>query len=142
MVPVELQDIYGAYARELAQAHKKSSIFAGLFGQGSMNDPRSDACNKIFYENTARWVEVFSGSNPGADEVFAVCNYILEAAKNSDGKPTYWYHLVAQAHVKCLIPLLTKEDRNVLLERYLKWYPRRKQLPLQREICELLAQQK
>lgn len=139
MIPVELQEIYGAYARELAQAHKKSSIFAGLLGQGSMNDPRSHVCNKNFYENTERWVDSYSISNPEPSQVFEVCVFMLEAAKISYGKPAYGYHLVTQAHVKPLIPLLTDDDRAALLEKYLKWYPRRLQLPIQLEICDLLA---
>lgn len=140
MIPTQLQEIYAAYARELAQAHKKSSIFAGLFGQGSMNDPRSDPCNKNFYENVASWVEAFAASEPDAAQVFEVCRFILEAAKISDGKPTYGYHLVAQGHVKMLIPLLNKEDCGNLLVHYLKWYPKRLQLPIQREITTLLTE--
>lgn len=137
-IPVQLHEIYEAYARKLAQAHKNSSIFAGLFGQGSMKDARSDTCNQEFYENTAQWVASFSGSNPDPQQVFAVCKYVLEAASISNGKPTYWYHLVAQAHVKCLIPMLNRDDCGILLENYLKWYPKRQQLPLQREMTELL----
>jgi len=140
MIPTELQDIYEAYARKLAQAHKKSSIFAGLLGQGSMNDARNDPCNKAFYENVSAWVLGYAASVPEEQEVLAVCRFILEAARLSTGKPTHWYHLVAQAHIKPLIPLLSGESCRILLEQYLKWYPKRKQFPIQREISDLLAE--
>lgn len=139
MVPVELREIYETYARYLGQAQKKSSIFAGLFGQGSMGDARSDSCNQIFYENTGRWVEEFSTSGPGDEQLYEVCRFILEAAKLSQGKATYWYHLVAQGHVKILIPMLSEESRSRLSEQYVNWYPKKGQLPLQREICQLLS---
>ena len=138
MTLLDLQEIYNEYARALGQAHKKSSIFAGLFGQGSMNDPRSDACNKEFYEKTGDWAKQFAQSSPDAGDVYQVVRFILEAACLSEREATYWYHLVAQGHTRELIPLLNPEDGRALARDYLKWYPKRKQLPLQREIAALL----
>lgn len=136
----DLQVIYADYADALGQAHKKSSLFSGLFGQGSFDDPRSDPCNKAFYENTGAWVASFAGSGPDEPEVYAVSLYMLEAAKRSEKKPTYWYYLVAQGYVKELIPLLSREHCRELAERYVKWYPKRQQLKLQQEVYELLRQ--
>ena len=136
----DLQTIYTEYAQALGQAHKKSSIFAGLFGQGSFDDPRSAPCNKEFYEKAGAWVADFVSSNPEEPEVYRVSQYMLQAAKASEKKPTYWYHLVAQGHVKELIPRLSREHCRELAEQYIKWYPKRQQLQLQQEVYELLRQ--
>jgi len=135
----DLQSIYTEYAQALGQAHKKSSVFAGLFGQGSFDDPRSAPCNKEFYEKAGVWVAAFAASNPEESEVYAVSRYMLEAAKLSEKKPTYWYHLVAQGYVKDLIPLLNQSHRLELADQYLKWYPKRQQLKLQQEVYEMLT---
>ena len=70
--------------------------------------------------------------------MYAVCRYMLEAAKINEKKPAYWYYLVAQGYVKSLIPLLRGSDRTELGDQYIKWYPRRTWLPIQQELYQML----
>ena len=138
MVFSQLTQLYTDYIQALGQAHKKASLFSGLFGQGSFDDPRSAPCNKEFYEATGAWVEAFAATNPQQEQLMEVAGYMLEAAHTHNNKPCHWYMLVAQGHVKQLIPLLSRENRAELAARYSKLYPKRQQLPLQREILSLL----
>lgn len=130
----QLESIYRVYDEELAQANRKASIFAGLFGQGSMDDPRNAPCNKIFYENTGKWVKDFARTSPAQEEITAVCRFLMEAAGKRVNTPTYWYTLVAQGYMKELIPLLTPQNCEVLAAAYNSLYPKRKRLPLQDDV--------
>lgn len=134
----QLKQIYRDYENALAQAHKKSSIFAGLFGQGSFDDPRSAPCNRAFYEKTGAWVAAFAASQPDKESAFEACCFLLEAAKQNEKQRTYWYYLVSQGYAKLLIPLLDTQQRCHLAQLYEKMYPRRQRLKLQEEIYQML----
>ncbi len=114
----ELKQIYSSYEEALARAHGKASIFAGLFGQGSLNDPRNDPCNREFYESTGRWIEAFAASNPEEAEAASVCRWVLDAAYRNRNKPVYWYYLVSQGYVKKLVPPLSPLCRESLAADY------------------------
>ena len=138
----QLEQIYSTYEKDLAEANRKSSVFAGIFGQGTMNDSRSDPCNQAFYEQTGRWVHAFAVSAPGEKETEQACRWILDAAARNKGKQVYWYYLVAQSYVKELLPLLSPECRAVLAADFNRQYPKRIRLPIQEELYRCMISQK
>ena len=135
----QLEEIYAAYDRELAEANRKSSIFSGLFGQNTMNDPRYAPCNKTFYESTGSWVTAFARSAPSQEELLRACRFLTEAAAKRLNTSTYWYTLVAQGYLKELIPLMTPANRAILAREYSHLYPKRRRLPIQEEVFQLLT---
>ena len=134
----ELQQIYADYERALAQAHKKSSVFAGLFGQGSMKDPRSNPCNQEFYDKCEAWVKDFAATHPSEEAAMQVCRWILEAAEKNRNRPVYWYYLVTQSHVRFLTDCLSRESRIQLASEFDRQYPKRARLPIQEEVWRCL----
>lgn len=134
----ELQAIYTAYGEALAQAHRRSSIFSGLFGQGSFDDPRSNPCNREFYEKTGDWIRRFAASHPEQPSVLEVSRFVLDAAVNHQKEPTYWYFLVCQGYVKELLPLLPPDSCAELAAEFDRHYPKRQRLPIQDELYGLL----
>lgn len=138
----QLEQIYRTYDRELAEANRKSSIFAGIFGQGTLDDPRNAPCNKAFYESTGQWVKEFAQTNPAQEEILAVWRFLMDAAANRVNKPTYWYILVAQGYVRELIPLLEEGNRAILAKEFDNLYPKRRRLPLQEELYRMLTNSK
>lgn len=135
----QLECIYQTYDRELAEANRKASIFAGIFGQNSIDDPRYAPCNKAFYENTGNWVNQFAASDPEQEDMVQVCRFLMEAASKRLNTPTYWYTLVAQGYMKELIPQLTPESCRLLAKEYEALYPKRRRLPLQEDVYRMLA---
>lgn len=135
----QLQAIYATYDRELAEANRKSSIFAGIFGQNTMDDPRYAPCNKAFYESAGNWVREFAKSAPSREDTLQACRFLMEAAAKRLNTCTYWYTLVAQGYMKELIPLLEPGQKAVLAKEYNTLYPKRRRLPIQDEIYAMLT---
>ena len=133
-----LKEIYAEYDRVLSQAQKKTSIFTGLFGQRSMDDPRNHPCNREFYEKTGLWVKDFVASKPDQRAAAEVSRWILEAAENNKNRPVYWYFLISQGYVRDLVPFLSDKDREVLALEFDRQYPKRTRLPIQEEVYHAL----
>ena len=136
----QLQQIYADYEKSLTQAHKRSSIFAGIFGQGSFDDARSDPCNREFLEKTEAWVTAFAASEPEKEAAEHVCFWILDAARNHRNRPVYWYYLVAQGYLKILIPVLLPDTCRKLALEFNRQYPKRIRLPIQEEVYRCLTE--
>ena len=135
----ELQEIYSAYEEALGKARRKANLFSGLFGQGSLDDPRGNPCNREFYEKVGAWVEAFAATDAAEEQVVAVCRFILNGALDPKA-PTYWYCLVAQGYVETLIPRLTPESCAILQAEYDRNYPKKKRLPLQEQLYKKLSE--
>ena len=135
----ELQEIYSAYEEALGKARRKATLFSGLFGQGSLDDPRGNPCNQEFYEKTGAWVEAFAATDAPEDRTLAVCRFILNGALDPKA-PTYWYCLVAQGYVEKLIPKLSAQSCALLQAEYDKHYPRKKRLPIQEQLYKHLSE--
>lgn len=138
----DLQKIYYDYEQELAEAHRKSSIFSGIMGQGTLNDPRSAPCNQKFLADTEAWVKAFAASAPEEAAAEQVCRWILDAAKEHRNRPAYWHYLVAQGYVKELIPVLSAACCQALAADYNKQYPKRVRLPIQEDLYRSLCAKK
>ena len=136
----QLEQIYTDYDRALQQAHKKSSILSWIIGQGSAGDPRNDPCNREFYDKVGTWIHGFVSSSPEETEAVSICRFLMEAAVRREKAPTCWYTLVAQGYIKEVIPLLSPESRHTLAKEFNHLYPRRRRLPLQEDVYQLLAQ--
>ena len=135
-----LKEIYTDYDRVLSQAQKKTSIFTGLFGQRSVDDPRNHPCNREFYEKTGIWVRDFAASMPDHKNAAEVCRWILEAAQKNKNRPVYWYYLICQGYVRDLVPFLSDDDRESLAAEFNREYPKRTRLPIQEEVYQALHQ--
>ena len=135
----ELKAIYDAYGEALAQAHRKSSIFSGFFGQRSADDPRSHPCNRDFYEKTGDWISRFAASAVDEQRMLEVSRFVLNAAVNNEGRPTYWYFLVSQEYITALVPRMMPESCADLAAEYDRNYPKRRRLPIQDRVYEQLS---
>lgn len=136
----QLQQIYADYEKALAQAHKRSSVFAGIFGQGSLDDARNDPCNREFLEKSEAWIAAFAASEPEIEPAENVCLWILDAARNHRNRPVYWHYLVAQGYLKMLIPVLPPESCRKLALEFNRQYPKRIRLPIQEEVYRCLTE--
>jgi len=135
----ELQTIYSAYEEALGKARRKANLFSGLFGQGSLDDPRGNPCNQEFYEKTGAWVAAFAATDAAEEQVLEVSRFILNGALDPKA-PTYWYCLVAQGYVQQLIPKLSAESCAALRAEYDKNYPKKKRLPIQEQLYKSLSE--
>ena len=66
---------------------------------------------------------------------------LLFAAVGQEGKAAYWYLAAVQRHGKLLIPMLDEDNRVQLAAAFAEQYPVRQQLPMQKELYQLLAKE-
>lgn len=133
----QLKQLYDQYETDLLEAHKKGSYFAGWLLTNA-KDPRTDPCNKIFYEGVGKWVDDFMADRPDRGTALEAARFILEAAAQNRKTPMYWYYLVSQGYVQKLIPALSSQDCAALYEWYGKTYPRKERLPINDELYKAL----
>lgn len=128
----ELEQIYQAYEEKLSQARQKAGVFAGAFNMG--DDPRKDACNQVFYEQTKEWVSDFLSEETDPQMSAKVVEWILLYPARHRESETYWMTYAAQKHAEELIPLLEQKDAKKLQAEFLEQYPKKDRLPVQREL--------
>ncbi len=133
----QLTGLYEQYKADLMEAHKNSNYFAGWLISNA-KDPRTDPCNKVFYDGVGTWVEGFLADNPDRATALAAASFILEAAAKNRKRPMYWYYLASQGYVQKLIPALSKQDCAALFDWYGKTYPRKERLPVNDELYKAL----
>lgn len=132
----ELKRLYQAYDRKVQDVKSKTSGFAGAFNMG--DDPRRHSCHEEFYEAVGAWVESFLEEDPTAQQAAEALQWLLEAAAENRGRDVYWYMYAAQSHGKGLIPLVSRETCESLMQWYDRTYPALDRLPAQQEIFKLL----
>lgn len=135
----QLEEIYQEYEEKLEEAEKKAGLFSGAFGMG--DDPRTDACNQIFYDRLGSWAREFRDSQPDSQEAARGVDFILEYPFRHRESGTYWICYAAQQHAMTLISLLEKQEAGALAKRFARLYPKRERLPVQRKILEALEEQ-
>lgn len=134
----ELKEIFSQYETTAQQVWAKASPLAGMLGMS--NDPRNHSCHEAFFGAVERWTAAFYSTNPTPEDAAQAVRFILEAAKEREGKNTYWYLYAVHGNVRSLIPLLTEEDCRQLREYYDVSYPAIDRPPVQREVYQLLRQ--
>lgn len=97
-----------------------------------------DAGHKTFDNAVESWAKAFSESKPQQEELLEALELLLFAAVGHEEKAPFWYLTAVQRHGKLLIPLLDEAHRAHLLEAFVSRYPVRQQLPIQKELYQLL----
>lgn len=135
----ELRELYSQYEQTIGQVGKETSALSRLFDLGVT--PRNHPANREFYDGVGRWVEDLLAEKPGYDSILDAVLYILTAAADRPPQRSdaHWFLMAAQGQAKPLIPLLTKEDRAAVRDRFSVLYPKRHRMPLQEEILKLLS---
>lgn len=132
----QLQALYDGYIRQCREINIGSSYGAGLFSSGK--DPRNHPCHDAFYEAVgklvSRWVQ-----DPPADPV-QIVRYMLETPYFYANEDACWYLFAVQNHVKPLIPLLSRADRDALADWFSRIAPAKRRVPVQEEILNLLKE--
>lgn len=132
-----LQALYTNYAETVKEIRKKAKPFDGFLGFG--NDPRKDPCHEAFYEAVAQWAEGFAAQQPQQEALLTAAFFLLEEPLRYREQECYWYMFAAHAHLKPLIPLLTRENARCVQARFEELYPKRERMPLQKELLKLLT---
>lgn len=134
----ELERIYQAYEEKLSQAAQKAGLFAGAFNMGE--DPRKDACNQVFYEQTEEWVSDFLSEEADPRVAAMAAEWILMYPARHRQSDTYWMTYAAQKHAGRLIPFLEAKAAGRLKAEFLEQYPKKDRLPVQRELERMLGE--
>ena len=98
--------------------------------------------HRAFYDGVYDWVVRFAASEPGQEDLDQALELLLFSAQRYEKTAACWYLLAIQNHGKLLIPLLEDAGRESIRQRYGAVYPKRKQLPVQKEIYQMLGGQK
>ena len=131
----QLIAIYEDYLEKAAQARKKASPFAGIFGMG--DDPRKHPCHELFYEAVEQWVKECDSADP--DKILEAVRYILSASVDHDqNEDVYWFLYAAHSLTMPLIPNLRSADREKLAAWYDCTYPKRMRFPAQNQVYRCL----
>ena len=129
--------IIATYVEELEKAEKNRKPFGGLFGfgQGPGDFPCHEALDRQVAELTA---EAAAEGSP--EETAALVKDILEAERNRTWTEAARLSVLAiQRHTLPLISRMSREDRGRISSWYEKQYPKRKRLPVQRQIVKELS---
>ena len=97
-----------------------------------------DAGHKTFDSAVESWAKAFAESGPSQEALLEALEILLFAAVGYEEKAPFWYLTAVQRHGKLLIPRLDEAHRAQLLEKFLVNYPVRQQLPMQKELYQLL----
>ena len=133
----ELKGMYNDYLKESVEVRRKAPLFAGWLGLGS--DPRRHPCHEQFYDATIAWTERFVASAPDRERVVEVAKFELEIPMEYRDYDAYWFMYVAIGNIRPLIPLLSKEDCQVLVKRFDELYKKKDRMPVQAETYKMLA---
>ena len=133
-----LNERYDQYAEKVAALWKETNPLSRAFDIGST--PKNHPCHMEYYEELSRWVNDFINSDPVYPELLSVTHWFLkaEAAKEGPANEPAWILFAVQGLAKPLIPMLNPEDRDELRTAYDNLYPRRRRLPVQKEVYRLL----
>ena len=130
--------IIATYVEELEKAEKNRKPFGGLFGfgQGPGDFPCHEALDRQVAELTAEAAE----AEESPEETAALVKDILEAEGNRTWTEAARLSVLAiQRHTLPLISRMSREDRDSISSWYEKQYPKRKRLPVQRQIVKELS---
>jgi len=133
----ELKARYDEYKEKSLDIRRKAPFFAGWLGLGS--DPRRHPCHEEFLDDVIERVDSFAKSDPSAEAVADVALFLLEEPLRNREYDAYWFMYVAVGCIRSLVPLLKKEDCQMLVRRFDELYKKRDRMPVQVETYKMLV---
>ncbi len=137
--PDKYQGIIAHYLEELDKADQKRKPGSGIFGIGQ--GPGDYPCHEEMDSQVAELVGEVLANETGPEETAAVVRTILEAEQSRKwAEPARWAVLATQRHTLPLISQMNAADREEIAAWYEQTYPRRRRVPIQRQILEKLKE--
>lgn len=126
------------YREELQKVGKGRKRFSGIFGIGA--GPGDDPCHTMMDQQVEKLTAEMAEGETTPDETAALVSDILKAEKTCEWTPaSKWAVIAVQRHALPLIPKMNPEGRKELADWYVKAYPRRERLPIQKDIIQELS---
>ncbi len=133
----QLTNLYQSYIEQAEKLRRETNIFASIFSGQSPDS--SHPCHMDFYNGVKGWVDSFLEQSYDADMAEQALNVILFSAAEHENSIAMWFLVAAQEHSRRLLAVLPPDRRKLLQKEYDRRYPRRKRLPLQKEIYTLMG---
>ena len=131
------QGIIETYIEELDKAEKNRKPGSGLFGIG--HGPGDYPCHEEMDRQVAELAEEIAEGDAAADEIAEIVKPVLQAEESRPWpEAARWAVMATQRHVLPLIARMSAADRETMLAWYEKAYPKRRRMPLQKQILEEL----
>lgn len=133
---VQLDVMITEYVDLAAELKRKVPAISAIMGN---KEDVMHPGHRAFYDDVYDWVVRFAASDPRQEDLAQALEQLLFSAQQYEKTAACWYLLAIQNHGKMLIPLLEDEGRESIRQRYGAVYPKRKQLPVQKEIYQMLG---
>ena len=131
------QGIIVHYIEELEKAEKNRKPGSGLFGFGQ--GPGDFPCHTEMDNQVAELAGELTESEAEPDEIAEIVKAVLQAEESCAWpEAARWAVMASQRHVLPLIARMSAADRKEMLAWYEKAYPKRRRMPLQKQILEEL----
>ncbi len=127
------------YIEELEKADRNRKPGSGLFGIGQ--GPGDYPCHEAMDRQVAELAAEAAEADASPEETVGLVNAILRAEQDRKW-PEYarWAVLASQRHTLPLIPRLESGNREEILAWYVKAYPKRRRVPIQKQIIRELEE--
>ena len=132
----KLETMITEYVELATELKRKVPALGAILGN---NSDVTHPGHMAFYDAVQQWVTDFSATGPAQDDLVRALEILLLSAKEYEKTAACWYLIAIQGHGKNLLPMLEETGRTLLRQRYDAAYPAGKQLPLQKEIYEMLG---
>ncbi len=133
------QGIIVHYIEELEKAEKNRKPGSGLFGFGQ--GPGDFPCHTEMDNRVAELAAEIAEGEAEPDEVAEIVKAVLQAEESRAWpEAARWAVMASQRHVLPLIARISAEDKKEMLAWYEKAYPKRRRMPLQKQILEKLKE--
>jgi len=134
---VKYQEIINTYIEALAEADKHRKPGSGILGIGP--GPGDDPCHVVMDEQVAAMTAEIAENETDPAVIGELVKAVLQAEKDRKWpEAARWAVLATQRHTIPLISRISKSDREEILEWFEKTYPKRRQVPIQRQIISAL----
>ena len=133
------QEIVEHYIEELDKAEKNRKPGSGIFGFGQ--GPGDFPCHTEMDNQVAELAAEIAEGEAEPDEVAETVKAVLQAEESRTWpEAARWAVMASQRHVLPLIARMSAADRKEMLAWYEKAYPKRRRMPLQKQILEKLKE--
>ena len=130
--------IIATYVEELEKAEKNRKPFGGLFGFGQ--GPGDYPCHETMDRQVAELTAEAADTEESPEETAELVKTVLQAETSRKWPEAARLALLAiQRHTLPLIARMSPEDRGEISAWYADAYPRRRRLPVQRQIVKELG---
>ena len=132
-----LEELYGAYVREVEQLELKRRPGEGIFGL--KGGPGDDPCHERFAETLKSFYEEFASRKPESAPVRELMAYACTAPlEKGVPRTAYWMLIAVQSLTQPLVGLLGAPDAAALAELYEKSFRRCERMPAQLKLIKAL----